>query len=177
MNMKSARNKTIILSDSEREVLSQRLLHVDKPQQYDSVKNKIICGDTLEIAKLLPSGFVDLMIADPPYNLYKNYNGNTFNELSERSYVEYTEKWVSEMLPLLKNDASIYVCCDWKSSQAVYSVLSKYFNIQNRITWQREKGRGASKNWKNGMEDIWFATVSTSLLMHCIITGGCIVWV
>lgn len=32
--------------------------------------------------------------------------------------------------------------------------------MQNRITWQREKGRGAKTNWKNGMEDIWFATNS-----------------
>ena len=39
-------------------------------------------------------------------------------------------------------------------------MLGRYFKIRNRITWQREKGRGASKNWKNGCEDIWFATVS-----------------
>ena len=39
-------------------------------------------------------------------------------------------------------------------------VLNKYFHVQNRITWQREKGRGALTNWKNGMEDIWFATNS-----------------
>jgi len=38
--------------------------------------------------------------------------------------------------------------------------IQRYFIIQNRITWQREKGRGAKKNWKNSMEDIWFATVS-----------------
>ena len=35
---------------------------------------------------------------------------------------------------------------------------SKYLYVQNRITWQREKGRGSISNWKNGMEDIWFAT-------------------
>lgn len=52
------------------------------------------------------------------------------------------------------------MCCDWKSSPIVGRVLNKYFKIQNRITWQREKGRGAKRNWKNGMEDIWFATVS-----------------
>ncbi|MBW5400430.1 site-specific DNA-methyltransferase, partial [Brachyspira pilosicoli] len=55
---------------------------------------------------------------------------------------------------------TIYVCCDWKSSLVIGNVLEKYFKIQNRITWQREKGRGAKNNWKNGMEDIWFATLS-----------------
>jgi len=38
--------------------------------------------------------------------------------------------------------------------------LAKYFTIRNRITWEREKGRGAKSNWKNSSEDIWFATVS-----------------
>lgn len=61
-------------------------------------------------------------------------------------------------MPLLKENATIYVCCDWHSSPVIGMVLKKYFCIQNRITWQREKGRGALTNWKNGMEDIWFAT-------------------
>ncbi len=156
--MKSPRNKTITLTDEERNSLKNKLTYVDK--SYTDIENKIICGDTIKTAELLPRKFVDLMIADPPYNLYKNYNGNKFNEVSEQEYVKYTEQWINAVLPLLKDDASVYVCCDWRSSQAVYSVLSKHLNIQNRITWQREKGRGASKNWKNGMEDIWFATVS-----------------
>ena len=61
---------------------------------------------------------------------------------------------------MLKDDASVYVCCDWSSSPAVGQALKKHFRVRNRITWQREKGRGALKNWKNAMEDIWFATVS-----------------
>jgi site-specific DNA-methyltransferase (adenine-specific) len=36
----------------------------------------------------------------------------------------------------------------------------KYFTVRNRITWEREKGRGARANWKNASEDIWFFTVS-----------------
>ena len=62
----------------------------------------------------------------------------------------------------MKPDATIYVCCDWQSSFAVGMVLKRHFYLQNRITWQREKGRGALNNWKNGMEDIWFATNSKS---------------
>lgn len=108
----------------------------------------------------LPKGFIDLLIADPPYNLDKNFNGRKFKKTSDELYAEYTENWVQMTIPLLKPNATIYVCCDWQSSSAVGSVLKKYFFIQNRITWQREKGRGALSNWKNGMEDIWFATNS-----------------
>ena len=39
-------------------------------------------------------------------------------------------------------------------------VLAGEFRIQNRIAWEREKGRGAKSNWKNNTEDIWFCTVS-----------------
>jgi site-specific DNA-methyltransferase (adenine-specific) len=38
--------------------------------------------------------------------------------------------------------------------------MQEYFIVRNRITWEREKGRGAQQNWKNGAEDIWFATMS-----------------
>lgn len=36
-------------------------------------------------------------------------------------------------------------------------VIEERLTVINRITWQREKGRGAKTNWKNAMEDIWFA--------------------
>ncbi|MFM1534370.1 site-specific DNA-methyltransferase, partial [Helcococcus ovis] len=77
-----------------------------------------------------------------------------------KEYADYTEKWISKIKPKLKDNGSIYVCCDWKSSMIIGPVLSKYFNIKNRITWEREKGRGAKFNWKNSLEDIWFATNS-----------------
>ena len=83
-----------------------------------------------------------------------------FKKRSDEAYEEFTESWVKAVIPLLKKNASIYVCCDWVTSPVIGLTLKKYFNIQNRITWQREKGRGALSNWKNGMEDIWFATMS-----------------
>jgi site-specific DNA-methyltransferase (adenine-specific) len=38
------------------------------------------------------------------------------------------------------------------------SAISKHLTIRNRITWKRDKGRGARRNWKNNMEDVWYAT-------------------
>jgi site-specific DNA-methyltransferase (adenine-specific) len=38
--------------------------------------------------------------------------------------------------------------------------LERHVIVRNRITWEREKGRGAKANWKNASEDIWFCTVS-----------------
>ncbi|MDD7317090.1 MAG: site-specific DNA-methyltransferase [Prevotellaceae bacterium] len=109
-----------------------------------------------------PKGFVDLLIADPSYNLDKDFNGQKFKKTTDELYLQYTESWVEKVISLLKPTATLYVCCDWQSSSAVETVLKRHFIIQNRITGQREKVRGALHNWKNAMEDIWFATNSKS---------------
>ncbi len=160
--MKADRNKTIDISTEDGKIYLDRCVRADKKVGLSDITNKTIIGDSLEVMENLPKSFADLLIVDPPYNLNKDYNGNKFKKSSDEQYERFTEKWVEKVIPLLKKNASIYVCCDWKSSMVIGSVLKKYFYIQNRITWQREKGRGALKNWKNGMEDIWFATNSRS---------------
>jgi len=103
---------------------------------------------------------VDLMFADPPYNLTKNFNDRKFRETSLDEYSEWLDSWLAQTVRILKPTASIYICGDWRSSAAIHRVGEKYFVAQNRITWEREKGRGAKSNWKNCSEDIWFFTVS-----------------
>lgn len=164
--MKAKRNKTIDLSIEEgREYLS-KCIKVSDTVDVEEILDKTILGNSLEVLPFLPKKFVDLLIVDPPYNLDKNFHGSKFKKTSDELYEEYTEAWIKAVIPILKETASIYVCCDWKSSSAIYNVLNRHFKVQNRITWQREKGRGALSNWKNGMEDIWFATLSKEYIFH-----------
>ena len=158
--MKSKLNKTIDLTIEEGKVYLDRCIKVNSRTDVESILDKTLLGDTFEILSLMPEKFIDLLIVDPPYNIDKDFHGNKFKKSADGIYEEYTKAWIERLLPLLKNTASVYVCCDWKSSIVIASVLKRYFYIQNRITWQREKGRGALYNWKNGMEDIWFATMS-----------------
>lgn len=157
-SMKAPRNKTIDFNLNIGKKYLNQCLKINSQVKINVITNKTIIGDIFNVLKFLPKKSIDLVIADPPYNLDKNFNGNKFRKTSNASYIEYTNKWIELVAPLLKDNGSIYVCCDWKCSNAIETVLNKYFIIQNRITWQREKGRGALKNWKNGMEDIWFAT-------------------
>ncbi|MEL6552403.1 MAG: site-specific DNA-methyltransferase [Cyanobacteria bacterium J06621_11] len=112
-----------------------------------------------EALPLLPESFVDLLLVDPPYNRQKFFNGTKFKASSSKAYQDWLTSWVSQLPRLLKPNASIYMCCDWQSSNSIYQVFSKFFRVRNRITWEREKGRGAKRNWKNASEDIWFGTV------------------
>ncbi len=158
--MKAPRNKTIDLTVEDGKEYLEKCITLKDAAGEEQIKDQVIRGDFFKTAPLLPDGFADLVIADPPYNLDKTFSSVHFSRMDDDEYGAYTESWVQLVKPLMKDTASIYVCCDWKSSNAVYSVLKRYFKIRNRITWQREKGRGAKVNWKNSMEDIWFATVS-----------------
>ena len=164
--MKSSRNKTINISLKDGKSYLNKCIKWTNKLKLDDIKNKIIIGDTFKVSPKLPKGIVDLMIVDPPYNLRKNYNGNIFKKTNKEDYREFTRNWIEATLPLLKPNASIYVCCDWESSMVIGDVLTEYFNVRNRITWQREKGRGAKTNWKNGMEDIWFCTVTDNYIFN-----------
>ena len=157
---RAERNRTLTLSEKEKQIFEKQIFHLSQKSSLEQVENQIIQGDLFETIDLLPENSVDLMIIDPPYNLSKNFNGLNFNGRSNQEYIEYLESWFPKVIRLLKKDASLYICGDWKCSAALYEVTSKYLKVRNRITWQREKGRGASSNWKNCTEDIWFATVS-----------------
>ena len=164
--MKAANNRSLELSEAESRRLLARCVRPEGPLTPDEALDRILPGDSLELLELLPRGFADLLIADPPYNLTKNYNGSRFSRMGEAEYAAYTERWLDAALPCLKETGSVYVCCDWRSSLVIGPILARRLRLQNRITWQREKGRGARRNWKNVLEDIWFATVSADYRFH-----------
>ncbi len=157
---RAGRNKTIVLSPSEVKQYQKRVLRLDAPVERGEITDRTICQDIDQAIPFLPSAFADLLIIDPPYNLNRKYNAKRFQKTPLDDYAKWIDGWLSQLIPLLKPTASVYICSDWRSSPAVYQVASKYLLIRNRITWEREKGRGAKKNWKNNSEDIWFCTVS-----------------
>jgi site-specific DNA-methyltransferase (adenine-specific) len=151
------------LTDNERNYYRSHLLSVDSADHF---RNRIICGNLFDVLPKLPAACCDLIFADPPYNITKNFNDQKFKSSSIEHYADYLRSWLPEMKRLLKPTGSIYVCGDWRSAAAIQTVLEENFLLQNRITWEREKGRGAKVNWKNNCEDIWFATVSNDYVFH-----------
>ncbi|HKO45002.1 MAG TPA: site-specific DNA-methyltransferase [Pyrinomonadaceae bacterium] len=157
---RAERNRTLQLSLSEKRRLRGRLIEDGPNQSYLDPPCGTILGDCLSVARRLPKGFVDLLILDPPYNLTKDFHGNKFSKRAVDDYSRWLDGVVRNFKPLLNRNASIYICGEWLSSVSIYKVAATHFTVRNRITWEREKGRGALKNWKNASEDIWFCTVS-----------------
>lgn len=155
---RAERNRTLQITPAEAEQLRSILLKPEGIRRGESVLNRIVHADLLEVIEQIPNGFADLIIIDPPYNLTKDFHGIRFDARDNNAYIAYLESWFYKVCEKLKPDGSLYLCGDWKSTAALQTVLERSpLSILNRITWQREKGRGAKQNWKNGMEDIWFA--------------------
>ena len=155
--MRAKRNKTLTINDDERPCLTRDITCLDQIGDDFLFDNKTINADILDVLPLMPDDYADLILIDPPYNLSKDFDTVRFTPMSDEDYEHYLRSWLGKVCSKLKPTGSLYLCGDWRSTAAIQRALQSQLTILNRITWQREKGRGAKSNWKNGMEDIWFA--------------------
>ncbi len=153
-------NRTLVLTDAERARLRSRLATELPSQRLAKLPEGIAHGDFAQWVPFLPARSVDLLFLDPPYNLDKSFNGWKFSRKTESEYTLWLDRILQALAPLLRPTASVYICGDWRTSHSIFEAASRHLIIQSRITWEREKGRGARSNWKNACEDIWFCTVS-----------------
>jgi site-specific DNA-methyltransferase (adenine-specific) len=158
---RAPRNRTLTLTAAEQQQYQSQLLTLAGPTDISSLLNRTICQDLFQILNWLPKGFVDLLFLDPPYNLAKTFGQQRVQRRSFSDYQQWVESWFLQLMPLLKPTASVYLCGDWQSSLVLYQVATEHLQVRNRITWEREKGRAAQRNWKNCAEDIWFCTVGS----------------
>ena len=157
---RAVRNRTVVLTDEDTRRLRPRLLRLDRSADLAECVGRTILGDAFDVLPLLPHASVDLLIVDPPYNLTKSYNGAVFAQRPTTEYDAWMDNFLGLVMPVLKPAASVYVCSEWRSSGAVQRALENHLIVKNRITWEREKVRGALRNWKNCSEDIWFCVAS-----------------
>jgi site-specific DNA-methyltransferase (adenine-specific) len=159
-------NRSLRIGKDEIKKYSSRSVTLSKMVKVKSITNKVINQDIFDAVEYLPENFVDLLFIDPPYNMTKKFNLVSFKGMDHIEYENWLESWLSKLIKILKTAASVYICGDWKSSSSIFRTGSKYFQVRNRITWEREKGRGAIKNWKNCSEDIWFFTNSNNFTFN-----------
>ncbi len=159
---RAPRNRTLTCSPEEFEFFSSTLNRLTSQVSLVDITDKIINQDVFEASKYLPSSFADLVVLDPPYNLFKDFHGNAFKEKSRDDYIGYFNGILDIVVTSLKPSGAVYVCSDWKTSMLIAPLLDERLCIRNRITWEREKGRGSKRNWKNNTEDIWFCTKDNS---------------
>ena len=150
------RNRTLTIAENEITTLEKAIINADDLKK-SFADNSVINADLFDCLDAIPNDYFHLIIIDPPYNLAKDFHGNKFSKLNTTSYEAYLRSWFGKVCDKLAPNGTLYMCGDWQCSLSMQKVISERLTILNRITWQREKGRGAKANWKNTMEDIWFA--------------------
>ncbi len=125
------------------------------------IYNYFLCGDATQEMAQLPDACVDLLIADPPYNLGKDY-GNNLDQKAWREYESFTRTWLTQAIRLLKPTGSIYVFMGARFISRLFLILEEEFglNFNGWITWHYTQGMGRKTGFSPRHEDILYFTRS-----------------
>jgi len=102
----------------------------------NSYLDTVFNEDALDGFKRLPDASIDLIIADPPYSLGKDY-GNESDKLKAADYLQWTQNWIDAALPKLKPAGSLYIFLTWRFSPEIFVMLKKRMQMMNEIIWDR----------------------------------------
>lgn len=120
---------------------------------------EVIEGDALKLFREVPSKSIDLIVADPPYNLGKNY-GNNHDLKGFDEYLMFSKSWLTEAHRVLKDNGTIYVFMGVRFISYLYDILDQqlqmYFN--SWITWHYTQGMGKKKGFSPRHDDILMFT-------------------
>ncbi len=98
--------------------------------------NRIFNEDALMGLNRIPDGSIDLIIADPPYSLGKDY-GNQSDKLDSAAYLKWMESWVDAAIPKLKQTGSFYIFLTWRYSPEIFVMMKQRLQMINEIIWDR----------------------------------------
>lgn len=84
-------------------------------ESYKSGDHSIFHGNALDVLKSLPKSSVDLIFADPPYNIGKKYVNFVDKWASDEAYIEWCKEWLNLSISLLKPNGSLYVMTSTQS--------------------------------------------------------------
>lgn len=98
--------------------------------------DRVHCEDALQGFARIPDASIDLLIADPPYGLGKDY-GNDSDKLDTDAYLRWMQQWIDAALPKLKPNGSLYIFLTWRYSPEIFVMLKQRMTMVNEIIWDR----------------------------------------
>lgn len=116
---------------------------------------KVKCGDAIDLLKEMPSNSVNLIVADPPYNLGKDY-GNNHDLKGFDDYLEFTRQWTKEAKRVLTEEGTIYVFMGVRFISYLYDILDKEHELHfnSWVVWNYTQGLGKTKGFSPRHDDI-----------------------
>lgn len=122
---------------------------------------EIINSDAILEMKKMASNSIDLIVADPPYNLGKDY-GNDSDSKDFENYISFTKEWTTEAKRILKPTGTMYVFMGFRFVSYLYQILERdqKLNFNNWICWHYTQGIGKKKGFSPRHDDILMFTKS-----------------
>ena len=114
-------------------------------------QHKIIYGDAIEALKTIPNNSVDLIFADPPYNIGKNFNGLIEKWDSEDNYLKWCYEWLDLCILKLKDNGSFYVMTATQFMPFFDIYLRNKLNILSRLVWYYDSSGVQAKKYYGSM--------------------------
>ena len=113
------------------------------------------CGSAIDLFASIENESIDLIIADPPYNLGKDY-GNNHDLKDFKEYLEFTRNWLTQAKRVLKPTGSIYVFSGFRFISYLFDILDRELGMifNSWIVWHYTQGMGKKKGFSPRHDDI-----------------------
>jgi site-specific DNA-methyltransferase (adenine-specific) len=113
--------------------------------------------DVLAGIHRVADGSVDLVVADPPYGLGKDY-GNDSDKLSGAAYLDWSVTWIDAVMPKLRETGSLYIFCTWQYAPELFVLLKQRMTMMNEIIWDRRVPSmgGSTRRYSSVHDNIGF---------------------
>ncbi|YAF97956.1 MAG: site-specific DNA-methyltransferase [Nodularia sp. CChRGM 3473] len=131
--------------------------------QYSHPHGKLYQGDSIDWLKSLESQSVDLIFADPPYNI-KKADWDSFD--SQEQYIQWSLQWISEASRILKSTGSLYICGFSEILADLKHPASRYFKGCRWLIWHYKNKANLGKDWGRSHESIIHFRKSDSVKLN-----------
>lgn len=123
----------------------------------------VILGNSIDILKKIKSNSIDLIFADPPYNIGKDFGNNKDIWKSKKEYIEWCKTWLDECYRVLKDNGTFYFMTATQHMSYLDVYVSEKYNVLSRIIWSYDSsGVQSKKNFGSLYEPILMTTKSTN---------------
>lgn len=117
-------------------------------QKFQKHNHQIYWGDALEVlAREIPDASIDLIFADPPYNIGKNFNGRKDQWESDQEYLEWCYRWLDLCVAKLKVNGSVYLMAATQNMPYLDIYLQDKIHILSRVVWAYDSSGVQARNY------------------------------
>lgn len=114
-------------------------------EHMESEDSIVILGESLDVMRSMKSRSVDLIFADEPYNIGKNFGNNYDSWSSKEEYIDWNKKWISEAMRILKDSGTIYIMSATQFMPFIDVFMQDNYNVLSRVVWQYDSSGVQSK--------------------------------